>query len=125
MDTVQMRVAAAALLLVLVVLSGLWVRRSGKPYATVPFTIHKLVGLAAGVIMAAIVYQAHQVAPLGTLEIAFVAVTVILFSTTVATGGLLSVEKPMPELVSRLHLILPAVALLSTAGTLYFLLCNR
>ena len=125
MDAVHIRVAAAALLLVLVVLSGLWVRRSGKPYSTAPFTIHKLVGLAAGVIMAVIVYQASQVAPLGTLEIASVAVTVLLFSAIVAAGGLLSVEKPMPVLVLRLHQILPVLALLSTAGTLYFLLCSR
>ena len=75
--------------------------------------------------MAVIVYQAHQAAPLGTLEIASVAVTVLFFTATVAVGGLLSVEKPMPGLVLRLHQILPVLALLSTAGTLYLLLSAR
>lgn len=125
MNATEIRVAGAALLLVLVVLSGLWVRRSGKPYSTVPFTTHKLVGLAAGVILVVIVYQAHQAAPLGTLEIASVVVTVLFFTATVAAGGLLSVEKPMPGLVLSLHQILPVLALLSTAGTLYLLLSAR
>lgn len=125
MNAFQARIVGAALLLVLVVLSGIWVSRSGKPYRTAPFTIHKLVGLAAGVILAVIVYQAHQAAPLDLLEIACVVVAVLMFAITVAAGGLLSIEKPMPGGVLRLHQIIPVLALLSTTGTLYLLLYGR
>ena len=47
----QARVVGTGVLLVLVLLSGLWVSRVGKPYSTFPFTIHKLAGLAAGILL--------------------------------------------------------------------------
>ena len=125
MSTDQIRVIGAGLLFVLIFLSGLWVRGSGKPYSTLPFTIHKLAGLAAGILLAVIVYQAHQVAPLGLLEIAAIVVTVLCFVGTVAAGGLLSIDKPMPAIVLKLHQVIPVLTVLSTAGTLYLLLRGR
>jgi hypothetical protein len=110
------------LLFVLIFLSGLWVSGSGKPYGILPFTIHKLVGLAAGVLLAVIVYHTHQAAPLGLLEIAAIVVTVLLFIGTVTAGALLSIDKPIPSVILRLHQVLPVLALLSTTGTLYLLL---
>jgi hypothetical protein len=109
----------------MVFLSGIWTSRSGKPYRTAPFTIHKLVGLAAGVCLAVIVYQAHQVAPVGMAEIAAIVVTVLFFVGTVAAGGLLSIDRPTPESMRKLHQALPVLALLSTVGTLILLLRGR
>lgn len=125
MSTTQVRVVGTGLLLVLVLLSGLWVRGSGKPYSTLPFTIHKLVGLATGVLLAVIVYQTHQAAPLGLLQIAAIVVTVLLFVGTVAAGALLSIDKQVPAIVLRLHQVLPVLTVLSTAGTLYLLLSGK
>ncbi len=125
MSTTQVRVGSTGLLFVLIFLSGLWVSGSGKPYSTLPFTTHKLVGLAAGVFLAAIVYQTHQVAPLGLLKVAAVVVTVLFFASTVAAGALLSIDKQVPAFVLRLHQVIPVLTLLSTAGTLYLLLSSR
>jgi hypothetical protein len=125
MSTTQARLVGTGLLFVLIFLSGLWVSRSGKPYNTLPFTIHKLAGLAAGVLLAVIVYQAHQAAPLGAAQITAIAVTVLFFAGTVVAGALLSVDKPMPAVVLKLHQIIPVLTVLSTAGTLYLLLRGR
>lgn len=125
MSTTQVRVAGVGLLFVLILLSGLWVSGSGRPYSTFPFTIHKLVGLAAGVLLAVIVYQTHRVAPLGLIEIAAIVVTVLFFVGTVAAGALLSIDKSMPAIVLKLHQILPVLTVLSTAATLYLLLRGR
>jgi len=125
MSTTQVRVAGTGLLFVLIFLSGLWVSGSGKPYNTLPFSIHKLVGLAAGVFLAVIVYKTHQVAPIGLIQIAAIVVTVLLFVGTVAAGALLSIDKPMPAVVLKLHQIIPVLTVLSTAGTLYLLLRGR
>ena len=125
MSTTQGRVVGVALLFLLIFLSGIWVSRSGKPYSTAPFTIHKLAGLAVGVLLALIVYRTYQVAPLGLLDIAAVVITVLFFVGAVVVGALLSIDKPMPAVVLRLHQILPVLALLSTAGTLYLLLRGR
>jgi hypothetical protein len=125
MSTTQVRVAGTGLLFALIFLSGLWVSGSGKPYNTLPFSIHKLVGLAAGVLLAVIVYQTHQATPLGLLKITAIVVTVLLFFGTVAAGALLSIGKPMPAVVLKLHQIIPVLTVLSTAGTLYLLLRGR
>ncbi len=125
MSTAQVRIAGAALLFLLIFASGIWVSRSGKPYSTAPFTIHKLVGLAAGIFLAVTVYQAHQTAPYGSIDIVAIVATVLCFVGTVAAGGLLSIDKPMPEIVLKLHQVLPVLTLLSTAGTFYLLLCSK
>jgi hypothetical protein len=125
MSTIQVRIVGVGLLLVLIFLSGLWLSRLGKPYNTAIFTIHKLVGLAAGVLLAVTVYQTHQVAPLGGAEIAAIVVTVLLFVVTVAAGALLSIDKAAPAVVLKLHQVIPVLTVLSTAGTLYLLLGGK
>jgi hypothetical protein len=125
MSTTQVRVVGAGLLMVVILLSGLWVSGSGKPYSTFPFTIHKLAGLAVGVLLGVIVYHANEVAPLGAVEIAAIVVTVLCFVGTVVAGGVLSVAKETPAIVLRLHQIIPVLAVLSTAGTLYLLLSGK
>ena len=122
MSAAHTRVVVTGALLVIVLLSGLWTSRAGKPYKTLPFAIHKLAGLAAGILLAVIVYKSHQAAPLGPAEIAAVAVTVLFFLGTVVVGGLLSVNEQAATLVLRLHQVLPVLSLLSAAGTLYLLL---
>jgi len=125
MSTTQVRVVGVGLLLVVIVLSGFWVSGPGKPYRTLPFTIHKLAGLATGVLLAIIVYQTHKAAPLGVADIAAIAVTVLCFVGIVVAGGVLSVAKEAPAFVLKLHQILPVLAVLSTAGTLYLLLSGK
>jgi uncharacterized membrane protein YGL010W len=122
MSSTQVRVTGTGLLMVVIFLSGLWVTRLGKPYSTFPFTIHKLAGLAVGILLAVIVYQTHKVAPLGAAEIAAIVVTVLCFIGTVVAGGFLSVAKEIPAIVQRLHQVIPVLTLVSTAGTLYLLL---
>ena len=125
MTTTQVRVAGVGLSFVVIFLSGLWLGHLGKPYSTGVFTIHKLVGLAVGVLLAVMVVQTQKAAPLGLVEIAAIVVTVLFFMGTVAAGGLLSIELEMPALVQKLHQIMPVLTVLSTAGTLYLLLRGR
>jgi hypothetical protein len=85
-------------------------------------TIHKSVGLVAGVFLVMTVYRIHQVAPLSPVEITAILVTVLFFAGDVATGGLLSTDKPMSAAVLRMHQITPFLTVFSTAVTLYLLL---
>jgi uncharacterized integral membrane protein len=125
MSTIQVRVAGVGLSFVLIFLSGIWLSQSGKPYSTGVFTIHKLVGLAVGILLVVMVVQTHKAVSLGLVEIAAIVVTVLFFLGTVVAGGLLSVDLEVPAFVQKLHLVLPILTLLSTAGTLYLLLRGR
>jgi hypothetical protein len=108
--------------MVVILLSGFWVSRLGQPYRTLPFTVHKLAGLGIGVLLGVIVYHAHKATPLGAAEIAAIVVTILCFVGTVVAGGVLSAAKEVPAFVLRLHQIIPALTVLSTAATLYLLL---
>jgi hypothetical protein len=125
MSTSVSSLAGVGLLFVLIFATGIPLSRSGKPYSTALFTVHKLAGLAAGILLAAIVYRTHQVSPFGLAVIAAIVVTVLLFVGTVVAGGLLSIDKPMPAIVSRLHLVIPVLTVLASAGTLYLLLSGK
>lgn len=125
MGTTQLGVVGAGLFFLLIFLSGYWLSNSGKPLNVIILTIHKLIGLAAGVFLVMTVYRIHQVAPLSPVEITTIVVTVLFFAGNVATGGLLSTDKPMPAVILKLHQITPFLTVLSTAVTLYLLLSRK
>ena len=102
-------------------LSGFWLSRRGKPYSALRLTIHKLIGLGAGIFLVNLVYQNHQAAPLGQLEIIAAAAAVLLFLGLVITGGLVSAELTLPDFVKGIHKVLPYLTLLATASSIYLL----
>lgn len=122
MSSTQIKFISAGMFFLFIFLSGFWLSRTGKPYSTLTFTIHKLIGLAMGIFLIISVHQIHQAASLSPVQIGAIVITVLLFVVTVAAGGLLSIEKPVPLAFSLLHKGLPHLAVLSTGGTLYLLL---
>ena len=122
MSTLQVRVAGVVLSFVLIIFSGIWLSHLGKPYNTGVFTVHKLVGLAVGILLGAMVYQTYKATPLDPVQIAAIVITVLFFIGTVAAGGLLSIDLEVPAFVQKLHRFLPVLTVLSTAGTLVLLL---
>ena len=102
-------------------LSGFWLNHWGRPYGMALVTLHKLIGLGAGIFLGLTVYRVHQAAPLNAAQIAAIAVTVLLFVVNVATGSLLSTNKPMPEAVSLVNKWLPYLTVVSTGGLIYLL----
>lgn len=126
MTTNQLRVVSLGAAFIIMFLSGFWLHRTGKPYGTLVFTIHKLIGVGMGVLLFIMVRQAHQITALNMFEIVVVVVAALFFIATVTTGSVLSipVSKPMPEIVSTLNKVLPYFTVLATAITFYILL-NR
>ena len=131
MSTDQLRVVGTGSFFLLIFLSGFWLSRSGKPYSSIIFNIHKFVGLATGVFLIMTVYKTHQLAPLSPVGITAVVITVLIFVGTVAAGGLVSVDaagglesvnQPIRAAMSMTHKLLPYLAVLSTAATLYLVL---
>ena len=114
-----------------ILMSGFWVSRSGKPYPSGVFNIHKLIGLGAGVFLVRTVYLTHQVTPLSAAQWLATGLTALLFIISVAAGGLLSILaegglKNMGEstqnAISLAHKFLPYLIMAATGGTLYLLL---
>ncbi len=134
MSTTSMRLISTGLFFLFIFLSGFWLSHSGKPYSTLIFNIHKLIGLAAAVFLIVTVVAIHRQAPLQSGQIAAVATTAVLFVLLVVVGGLLSVQSggglaSAPPFLKTgfvlVHHLLPYLAVLSTGVTLYLLLFRR
>jgi hypothetical protein len=122
MSTTQLRFAGAALFYVFIFVSGFWLTRSGKPYNQLVFNVHKLIALAAVVLFVITLARINRVTTLNAAQVIASIVTGVLVLSLFVTGALLSIEKPMPAIVTTLHHIMPYLALLSTAVALYFLI---
>jgi uncharacterized membrane protein YhiD involved in acid resistance len=85
-------------------------------------TIHKLISLAAGIFLLVTVYRQYKLSPLGPTEWIAVVITGLCFLVMVASGGILSSDKPRPVALLRVHQVVPALTVLSTGATLYLLL---
>ena len=112
-------------------LSGFWVSRSGKPYHSGIFNIHKFIGLGIGTYLIRTVYLTNQAAPLNGLQWAAIIVTILLFIFAVIAGGLLSIlaegglknmRASMQKAVELVHKFSPYVIIVATGWTLYLLL---
>lgn len=110
---------------VFTVLSGYWLSHSGRPLNGLILTIHKLISLAAVIYLGINIVRLHQAAPLAPLAIALSALALLFFLALIATGGLLSVAKPMPSFVHTIHQVGPYLTVLSTAAALYLALFPR
>ena len=116
------RAIVVGLFFLLIFLSGIRLSRAGRPLNVGISTIHKLISLAAGVFVLVTTYQRNGVVPLDATEWTAIVVTGLCFAGTVASGGLLSSDKPMPVAVLRVHQIVPVLTALATGVTLYLLL---
>ena len=119
MNTTQLRYIGAGSFFLLIFLFGFWLSRSGKPYSVIILTIHKLISLAAVILLGITVHRMNQAATLSAVELLAVIITGLFFLGTIITGGLLSIDKPMPAVILRLHQITPYLTVISTAATLY------
>jgi len=124
MNELQIRAIGAGVFFIFIFLSGFWLSRSKKPYNTLKLNLHKLISLAAGIYLGVVIVQVHQVTPLGAIEIGAVAVNLLFFVITVVSGGLSSIDRPMPAAIAKIHKVLPYLATLFTAVTLYLILSH-
>ena len=116
------RAIVVGLFFLLIFLSGIRLSRAGRPLKVGISTIHKLISLAAGVFLLVTIYQRNGAVLLSATEWTAIVVTGLCFAGTVASGGLLSSDKPMPVAVLRVHQVLPVLTMLATGVTLYLLL---
>lgn len=87
----------------------------------VVLTIHKLIAVAAFVLLVVIMVRSNRATALSAIELTAGVVAGLLFLSLIITGGLLSSDNPMPAVVLKLHQIAPYLTVLFTGVTLYLL----
>lgn len=134
MNTIQTRIIISGLFFLFIFLSGFLLSRAGKPHNPVFFNIHKLIGLATGVILIITVVQINHIGGLETIQITVIIFTALMFITLVAAGGLIGIEadgklqnasQSLLTTVATIHRVFPYLSLLSAAVTFYLLIFSR
>jgi hypothetical protein len=134
MTILTSKTAICGLLVLLTLVSGVWLSHSGKPYNSMIFTIHKLIALATVIIIGVNVYHLFRVMDGNTLvALSVIAVSGLLFLALFISGallslipaGLLSLEKPLPEIILKIHQVAPLLALVSSTATFYLLAVSK
>lgn len=103
----------------IVIASGIWLARAGRPYRIALLTAHKLVDLGAVIAIGWIVYRAHGAAALATSVWAVVGAAALFMVAAFATGGVVSANAEAPSWVARLHGASAWLATILSAGVLY------
>ena len=117
-----LKLIVTGIFFIIAALTGIWITRTGKPYNTVVFNIHKLISLAAIAFSVVIVYQLQKGAGMTQLQWLFCIITALFVVTSLISGGMLSVEKPAPKIIHLLHTIAPVFIAAGTAVVVYLLL---
>ena len=119
MSTNLLCVVGIAVFSFIILGSGFWLTRSGKPYNQILFNIHKLIALAAVILFVITLFQVNRVTTLNALQVVAGVVTGLIFVGLFVTGALVSIDKPVHNIVFTLHHILPYLALLTAAASRY------
>ena len=107
-------------------ISGIWLSHSGKPLSVAIITIHKLIALATVIVTAAYVYHLYRAGAIQTfVELAVIAATGLLILALFISGALLSLGKPLPGAILRIHQVAPLLALACSAMTIYLLVSSK
>lgn len=125
MNIFALRFVNAGLFFLLIFASGFRLSHSGKPYGTVLFNLHKLIGLAVFIFLAVSMYRINRGTPLSGLELTACIISALFFIATIISGGLASIDKSWPAVIPLLHKLLPYLTLLSTTMSLYLLLTHK
>lgn len=122
MSALQVRLLGSGMAVVLIFASGFWVSRAGKPYPALNFNVHKLIALAAAVLLGIVISKANKAAPLDSTQWLGVAAAGVCILVTIITGGLASIDRPMPAILVTLHKVFPYLSAVSAGWVLYSVL---
>ncbi len=111
------------LLFLFTAISGIWLSHTGKPLNGVIFTIHKLIALSTVIVIGINVTQLYSSLDIRSLlRLLVIAVTGLLFLALIVSGALLSLAKPAPEAILRIHQVVTLLALSASAVTVSLLI---
>ncbi len=109
------------LLLLLTLISGVWLTHSGRPLNASIFAAHKIIVLLTIIATVWTIYQLIQGAEMRTLESSAIVITGLALLVAFVSGALLSFDQLVNKALLTTHQVIPFLAVVSTAVTLYFL----
>lgn len=117
------KIVLPIILFILTIAAGFWVSKTGKPYNSGIFTLHKLLALAAVVLAAMVVAGLLKTTQMHSVVIILLVLAVLSVVALFTTGALMSIQKTVGSGWLFIHRVAPFV-LAGSLGTLFFNLLN-
>lgn len=122
MNTITSKFVAIGGLFLLTLISGVVLSLMGKPLNTAVFTIHKLAAMGGIILLAVNIFNLNKVVDVNALNLTMIIISGVLFLGLIVSGAFLSFEKPALLVFVRVHQIVPVLALVSAAVSVYLLI---
>lgn len=123
--SIQFKLIFTGVVFLLIVMLGYWLHHLDKPYPISWLTIHKLLSLAVLAFLVRTLLQNGALESMGPARTVLLTGTAALWIFTILSGGLLSMERSWPRLMSFSHQILPYLTLGVTIWCLYEVLIKE
>ena len=119
MSTITFKIIIIGLLFLFTIVSGVWLSNSGKPLNTIIFTIHKLIALAAVIFTAIVIHNLLNIVGVENVILILIMVTGLFVLTLFLSGALLSLGKPVNDILLTIHKVIPILTVISIAVIMY------
>ena len=119
------KIIGTGLLFLLTIVSGIWISNSGKPLNTLIFTIHKFTALAAVIFTAMVIRNLLKNVEIKTVILTLIIVTGLFVLALFVSGALLSLGKPVNNIISTIHGVTPIPTVITIAVIIYLLVSRK
>ncbi len=120
MNTVTTRMIAIGVLYLLMILTGIWLTKKGKPYSLLAVNLHKFITLAMLVMLIIQVIFLNKTVGISGLVWVVVFLTAVLFLIEMVSGGILSASKEEKTMVANSHKIVPVFLTMAIVFLFYW-----
>jgi len=119
---ITLKIAGITVLFVLIIVSGIWLAKAGKPYDATQFNIHKILSLVAVVLTGVIAYGLYKAAGNPQLVLVLMIIAALLFLILLVSGGLMNTDTTAHQLLQLVHRISSGLAVILSVLVFYLLL---
>jgi len=123
--SIALKIISTELPFVLTIITGIWLSNSGKPLNTTIFTIHKLIALGSVIFIAMVIRNLLKNAEISNVILTLIIVAGLFVLTLFISGALLSLEKPVNNIISTIHNVTPIPTVITIAVTIYLLVSRK
>ncbi len=109
-----------SILFIIIIISGVWLAKLGKPYKPLAFNIHKFITLAFIVYTIMLLKVLIKTIEMSSLHWLLLILSGICVLLTLVSGGILSSKEEIMKPLILVHKISSAFALLSILSWFYF-----
>jgi len=118
------KIIGTGLLFLFTIVTGIWLSNSGKPLNALIFNIHKLIALGSVIFTVILIRNLLKDIEIKTVILTLIIVTGLFVLTLFISGALLSLGKPVNNIILTIHGVTPILTVVTTAMTIYPILVN-